>query len=65
MVIGFTMWFFAIMAINTMSMDIESEARQGTLEQVYLHAPNYLGLLWLRALAHMTLGAGWSSRSAC
>lgn len=57
MIIGFTMWFFAIMAINTMSVDIESEARQGTLEQVYLHAPNYLGLLWVRGAVHLGLGS--------
>jgi ABC-2 type transport system permease protein len=57
MVVAFTLWFFAIMAINTMSVDIESEARQGTLEQVYLHAPNYLGLLWLRAVVHLAYGA--------
>jgi ABC-2 type transport system permease protein len=57
-VIGYTMWFFALMAINTMSIDIENEARQGTLEQVYLHAPNYLGLLWVRATVHLAMGAG-------
>ncbi len=57
MIIGFTMWFFAIMAINTMSVDIESEARQGTLEQVYLHAPNYLGLLWVRGVVHLAMGS--------
>jgi ABC-2 type transport system permease protein len=57
MIIAFTMWFLAIMAINTMSVDIESEARQGTLEQVYLHAPNYLGLLWVRGIIHLVYGA--------
>ena len=57
-VIGYTMWFFALMAMNTMSIDIENEARQGTLEQVYLNAPNYLGLLWVRAAVHLTMGAG-------
>ncbi len=62
-VIGYTMWFFALMAINTMSIDIESEARQGTLEQVYLHAPNYLGLLWVRAVVHLAMGAGAGGRA--
>lgn len=57
-VIGYTMWFFALLAINTMCIDIENEARQGTLEQVYLHAPNYLGLLWVRAIVHLAMGAG-------
>jgi ABC-2 type transport system permease protein len=57
-VIGYTMWFFAMMAINTMSVDIESEARQGTLEQVYLNASNYLGLLWVRSAVHLSMGAG-------
>jgi ABC-2 type transport system permease protein len=57
-VIGYTMWFFAMMALNTMSTDIESEARQGTLEQVYLHAPSYLSLLWVRGFVHLCLGAG-------
>jgi len=58
LVIGYSMWFFALMAINAMSIDIESEARQGTLEQVYMHAPNFLALLWVRALVHITMGAG-------
>ncbi|MCH7472474.1 hypothetical protein IIA79_05930 [bacterium] len=58
LVIGYTMWYFAIIAINRMSVDIESEARQGTLEQVYLHAPSYLGLLWIRAATHIVLGGG-------
>lgn len=57
LVIGYTMWFFSMMAINTMSLDIESEARQGTLEQVYLHAPSYLSLLWVRAAVHLAMGA--------
>jgi ABC-2 type transport system permease protein len=57
-VIGFVMWFFALMAMNTMSIDIENEARQGTLEQVYIHAPNYLGLLWVRAVVHLGMGLG-------
>jgi len=57
-VIGYSMWFFAIIAINTMSVDTENEARQGTLEQVYLHAPHYVGLLWIRAATHLALGAG-------
>jgi len=57
-VVGYTMWFFAIMALNTMSMDIESEARQGTLEQVALYAPDFVGLMWVRAATHLTYGAG-------
>jgi ABC-2 type transport system permease protein len=58
MVVGYCMWFFAMMAMNTMSMDIEREAQQGTLEQVVLHVPDFLGVLWLRAATHLTLGAG-------
>lgn len=58
LVVGYCMWFFALMTINTMSLDIESEARQGTLEQVCLHASNFLGLLWVRAITHLSLGAG-------
>ena len=58
MVIGFSMWFFALIAINSMSVDIESESRQGTLEQVYLHAPNFLALIWTRAFVKLSLGAG-------
>ena len=33
LVIGYCMWYFAVLAINSMSVDIENEARQGTLEQ--------------------------------
>jgi ABC-2 type transport system permease protein len=58
MVIGYSMWFFAMIAINTVSTDIESESRQGTLEQVYIHAPSYLGLIWVRAITHLILGSG-------
>lgn len=36
-VIGYIMWFVALMSINTVSVDIELESRQGTLEQVYIH----------------------------
>ena len=55
--VGFTMLFFALMALNTMSIDIENEARQGTLEQVFLCAPSFLGLLWVRALVHLGIGS--------
>ena len=58
MVVGYCMWFFAMMAMNTMSLDIEREAQQGTLEQVVLHVPDFLGTLWLRAGTHLLLGAG-------
>jgi ABC-2 type transport system permease protein len=57
-VVDYTMWVFAMIAINTVSTDIESEARQGTLEQVYIHAPSYLGLTWVRAMTHTALGSG-------
>ena len=56
-VVGFTMLFFALMALNTMSIDIENEARQGTLEQVFLCAPSFLGLLWVRAVVHLGIGS--------
>jgi ABC-2 type transport system permease protein len=56
-VVGFTMLFFALMALNTMSIDIENEARQGTLEQVVLCAPSFLGLLWMRAVVHLGIGS--------
>lgn len=58
LVVGYLMWFFSLMAINTMSIDLEREAQQGTLEQVYLHAPNFLGVLWMRAGTHLLLGGG-------
>jgi ABC-2 type transport system permease protein len=58
MVVGYCMWFFAMMAMNTMSLDIEREAQQGTLEQVVLHVPDFLGVLWLRSATHLALGAG-------
>jgi len=58
LVIGFVMWFAAMMAINSVSTDIEYESRQGTLEQVYIHAPSFIGLTWMRAVTHISLGLG-------
>jgi ABC-2 type transport system permease protein len=52
------MWFLAIMAINSMSVDLESEARQGTLEQLFLHAPNLTALIWVRGIVHLLMGSG-------
>ena len=58
MMIRFCMWFLALMALNAMSVDLESEARQGTLEQCFLNAPSFLGLMWIRGFVHVLLGAG-------
>lgn len=55
--IAFCMWFFAIIAINSMSVDIESEARAGSLEQVYLCSPGFTATLWIRGIAHIILGS--------
>jgi ABC-2 type transport system permease protein len=57
LVLGFCMWFLGIIAINSMSVDIENEARQGTLEQLYICAPNFLGLLWTRGTVHLLTGS--------
>ncbi len=57
LVIGFSMWFFALMAMNQMSIDIEQEARAGTLEQVFLCGGSYFKIMWIRALTHMSQGA--------
>jgi ABC-2 type transport system permease protein len=56
MVIAFCMWFLALMALNAMSVDLEGEARQGTLEQIFLNAPSFLGLVWIRGYVHVLLG---------
>jgi ABC-2 type transport system permease protein len=56
LVISFCMWFLALMALNAMSVDLEGEARQGTLEQIYLNAPSFLGLVWVRGFVHVILG---------
>ena len=56
MVIGYCMWFFAIIALNAMSIDVENEARQGTLEQVFICAPAFLPVLWIRALVKLSYG---------
>jgi ABC-2 type transport system permease protein len=56
MVIAFCMWFLALMALNAMSVDLEGEARQGTLEQIFLNAPSFLGLVWVRGYVHVLLG---------
>lgn len=57
MQIAFCMWFFAIIAINSMSVDIEGEARAGSLEQVYLCSPGFTATLWIRGIAHIILGS--------
>jgi ABC-2 type transport system permease protein len=57
MVLRYCMWFLAIIAINSMSVDIENEARQGTLEQLFICAPNFLGLLWTRGTVHLLTGS--------
>jgi ABC-2 type transport system permease protein len=57
MVLRYCMWFLAIIAINSMSVDIENESRQGTLEQLYICAPSFLGLLWTRGTVHLLTGS--------
>lgn len=57
LVVRYCMWFLAIIAINSMSVDIENEARQGTLEQLYLCAPSFMGLLWIRGTVHLLTGS--------
>ncbi|MCB1220346.1 MAG: hypothetical protein H7A35_16330 [Planctomycetales bacterium] len=56
LMIGYCMWFFAIIALNAMSIDVENEARQGTLEQVFICAPAFLPVLWIRALVKLSYG---------
>lgn len=57
LVVRYCMWFLAIIAINSMSVDIENEARQGTLEQLFLCAPSFMGLLWIRGTVHLLTGS--------
>jgi ABC-2 type transport system permease protein len=57
LVVRFCMWFLAIVAINSMSVDIENEARQGPLEQLFLCAPSFLSLLWIRGTVHLITGS--------
>jgi ABC-2 type transport system permease protein len=56
--IGYCMWFLAIITINSLSVDLESEARQGTLEQIFIHTSSFTGLMWVRGIVHVVLGAG-------
>jgi ABC-2 type transport system permease protein len=57
LVIGFSLWFLALFAINAVTVDIESEARQGTLEQVFVSVRSFVALLWVRGIVHVVLGA--------
>src|SRR5436853_7740766 len=57
LVVRFCMWFLAIVSINSMSVDIENEARQGTLEQLFLCAPSFTALLWVRGTVHLFTGS--------
>jgi ABC-2 type transport system permease protein len=56
-VVIYCMWFLAIVSLNSMSVDIENEARQGTLEQLFLCSPSFLGLLWIRGAVHLLTGS--------
>jgi ABC-2 type transport system permease protein len=57
LIVRFSMWFLALIALNSVSIDIENEARQGTLEQILLCVPSLPGLIWLRAVVHTALGS--------
>lgn len=45
---GYLLWFFALLAIDSMSQDIAEEAQTGTLEQFYLSRWSFRLMLFLR-----------------
>jgi len=55
-VIGYIMWFYAMIAIQKMGADIEYEAQIGTLEQLYINSLSFLMLLPTRVLCAMVVG---------
>ena len=58
-VIGYCLWFFAIIALNTMGFNLEQEAVSGTLEQLFINPSGILTVLLTRALSSFLLGI-WS-----
>lgn len=53
---GYLLWFFALMAIDSMSQNIEEEAQTGTLEQFYLSRWSFSLMLFFRFLSSMLGG---------
>lgn len=58
-VIGYCLWFFAIIALNTMGFNLEQEAVSGTLEQLFINPSGILTVLLTRAVASFLVSI-WS-----
>lgn len=53
---GYFLWFFALMAIDSMSQNIGEEALTGTLEQLYLSSWGFPLMLFLRFVSSVVGG---------
>ncbi|MEW6685579.1 MAG: ABC transporter permease [Candidatus Edwardsbacteria bacterium] len=53
LILGYVMWFFAIIAITEMSWGISQEAQAGTLEQVYMTSFGPVAVFLARFLADL------------
>ncbi len=57
LVLGYCLWFFAVIMLNSVSYELMSEAAQGTLEQLALsRRPGLLTVVLLRSLTSFAFG---------
>lgn len=52
-IIGLVLWSYAISAIQSVSIIIQDEARQGTLEQLLMTKSNFIMIIFCKLVAHL------------